>query len=208
MPESPTPYRIKVHNMECCNCNHGCGCQFAGYPDNGNCHALMAHEVIEGSCGEVDLAGARVAFGVSWPKAIHEGHGRGVMFADENLHSEQVEALGKIYSGQLGGMPWEALAATFDEFEGPILKPIEMTVDGRNSQFRIPGVLEVGMKPLRDVMSGEPKDVHITFPGGGFMWDDGHVGTAESMRISHGAIQFEYPGRFSVYSTPVWTNQA
>jgi hypothetical protein len=22
------PYRIQVHNIEACNCNHGCNCQF------------------------------------------------------------------------------------------------------------------------------------------------------------------------------------
>ena len=205
--QAPTPYSIKVHNLESCNCNHGCGCQFNGFPDDGSCEALLGYEVIEGHYGDVDLAGARVVCAVKWPKAIHEGHGKGLVFIDESAKPEQVEGLGMIFSGQAGGMPWEALAATLDSVEGPFLKPIEMTVDGRRSSFRIPGVLDVSMAPIKDVMSGEDKDVHIVYPNGGFIWNDGHIGTTDTMTVNYGDITFQHPGRFSAYATPVWTNQ-
>ncbi len=202
-----TPYRIKVHNLEVCNCNHGCGCQFGGYPDHGGCEAVIGYEVIEGHYGDVDLAGARVVLGVMWPKAIHEGHGTAVLFVDESASPQQVEGLAMIYSGQAGGMPWEALAGTLDSVEGPILKPIEMTIDGRRSNFRIPGVVDVRMRSLKDPLSGEDKEVHIVYPHGGFAWDDGDVGTTETMRIDHDGICFEHPGQFGCYATPEWTNQ-
>ena len=54
-----TPYRVTLHQMECCNCNHGCGCQFAGYPDRGNCEFLIGFEIMDGKFGTVPLAGAR-----------------------------------------------------------------------------------------------------------------------------------------------------
>src|SRR5689334_17919659 len=31
-----TPWRLKVHNIEACNCSNGCGCQCNGFPDYGN----------------------------------------------------------------------------------------------------------------------------------------------------------------------------
>ena len=202
-----TPYRIKVHNLESCNCNHGCGCQFGGFPDYGGCEAIIGYEIIEGNYGDVDLAGVRLVVGAKWPKAIHEGHGQAVMFVDETASPEQVEGVAMIFSGQAGGMPWEALATTLDSVEGPILKPIEMTINGTHSSFRIPGVLEVNMTPLIDPVSGEEKEVHIVYPKGGFLWDDGDICTTETMQIDYGNIKFQYPGKFSDHAIPEWTNQ-
>ncbi len=42
-----TPWRLKVHNMEACNCSNGCGCQFNGFPDYGKCEAIVGYEVID-----------------------------------------------------------------------------------------------------------------------------------------------------------------
>ena len=201
------PYSIKVHNLETCNCNHGCGCQFQGYPDAGNCQALLGYEVIEGHYGDTDLTGTRVVIGVKWPKAIHEGHGQAAMFIDESASPEQVQGLAMIFSGQAGGMPWEALGGTLDSVEGPILTKVEMKVDGNHSSFSIADVAQAQMTPLKDVMSGEDKNVHIVYPTGGFVWDDGHIGTTGSMRFDYGNVSFEHPGRFAAYATPTWTNQ-
>lgn len=205
--DSRTPYRIRVHNLESCNCSHGCGCQFGGYPDAGCCEALLGYEVIEGFYGDVELTGVRAVIAVMWPGAIHEGRGKAALFVDSSATPEQVEALAMIFSGQAGGMPWEAIADTLDSMEGPISTPIEMTVDGRRSSFRIPGVVEVGMKSLKDPVSGEDKEVHIVYPKGGFIWNDGDIGTTQTMAAKHGNICFQHPGRFAAYATPEWTNQ-
>jgi hypothetical protein len=81
-----TPWRLKVHNLEACNCSNGCGCQFNGFPDYGGCEAIVGYEVIEGHYGTVDLTGVRAVFGGKWPKAIHEGNGTGVLFIDVAAH--------------------------------------------------------------------------------------------------------------------------
>ena len=201
------PYRIKVHNLEVCNCNHGCGCQFGGFPDHGGCEALLGYEVIEGHYGEVDLAGARVVIAVKWPRAVHEGDGQAAMFVDESTSEEQEQGLAMIFSGQAGGMPWEALAGTIESLEGPLRRPVEMNIDGSKSSFRIDGILDANMTPLKDAVSGEEKNVHIVNPDGGFVWDDGSIGTTETMRVDFGGIQFEHPGMFAAYATPEWTNQ-
>ena len=207
------PYSIKVHNLEMCNCDHGCGCQFEGYPNYGNCAGAswgtrVVMEVIEGHYGDTDLTGTRVVIGVKWPKAIHEGHVQAVMLIDESAKPEQVQGLAMIFSGQAGGMPWEALGGTLDSVEGPILTKVEMTVDGNHSSFSIPDVAQAQMTPLKDVMSGEDKNVHIVYPSGGFIWNDGHIGTTGAMRFNYGNVSFEHPGHFAAYATPTWTNQS
>ena len=209
MAEATTriPWRLKVHNIETCNCSNGCGCQFNGFPDYGNCEAIIGYEVIAGHYGNVDLAGVRAVFAGKWPKAIHEGNGRGVLFIDESARPEQVEGLATILSGQAGGMPWEALAGTLAEVEGPLPGRIEMTINGRKSSFRIPGVLDVNMTSLISPVTGEESEVHVVYPKGGFIWNDGDVGTTSAMRIDHGDFRFQYPGKWAAYAVAEWTNQ-
>ena len=202
-----TSWHLKVHNLETCNCSNGCGCQFNGFPDYAGCEAIIGYEVIEGHYGEVDLAGVRAVFGGKWPKAIHGGNGKGVLFIDKSARPEQIEGLALIFSGQAGGMPWEALAGTLDAVDGPVLKPIEMTVDGRRSSFRISGIVDVNMTPMINPVTGEESEVHVVFPKGGFIWNDGDVTATATMRIDHGDLSFQYPGKWAVYAVAEWTNQ-
>ena len=122
-----TAYRIKAREMEMCNCEYNCNCQFGGFPNNGACEFLMGLHITDGHFGDVSLDGVRVAIAAKYPKAIHEGDGHVVVFVDENASPEQVGAIATIFTGQAGGMPWEALAGTVTRLEGPIQKPIEMT---------------------------------------------------------------------------------
>ena len=207
MAQAQTPYRLKGHWLEACNCEPGCNCNFGGFPDHGPCHAIVGITVSEGNFGSVDMAGVKAVLAVKWPKAIHEGNGQAALFVDESASPQQVEAVGTIFTGQVGGMPWEILATTLASCEGPVLKPIEMKVDGRNSSFQVPGILETSMTPLKNLVTGEDNEVNIVFPSGGLIWNEGHTATTSAMRIDYGEIQFEYPGQSAFFSPVEWTNQ-
>src|SRR3954471_10342024 len=94
---------------EFCNCQFGCGCNFGGMPNSkdGSCRALVGMAIERGSCGDVDLSGVKCAAVVSWPKAIHEGHGECIFVVEPNATDQQIDAMAQIFSGKLGGMPWE-----------------------------------------------------------------------------------------------------
>ena len=201
-------WRIKVHNIEACNCSPGCNCQFTGFPDRGNCEALIGGEVQEGSFGDVSLAGVRYVIAFIYPKAIHEGNGQVAIFIDDRATPAQAEALAAILSGRAGGMPFEALAGTVGSLDGPVLAPIEMKVNGTKSSFRIPGVLELTQTPIRDAVSGQEKEVQIVYPKGGFFWNVGNIATSATMSCEYGTIRFRHPGGFASYATPTWTNQS
>ncbi len=206
-PPVPTPWRMAVHNIEACNCSPGCNCQFTGYPDKGPCEAMIGGEVREGHFGDVQLAGVRYVIACMYPKAIHEGNGNVAVFIDERATPAQADAIATILSGQAGGMPFEALAGTIVTLEGPVRAPIEMTVNGTKSSYRIPGVLELVQTPIRDAVSGQEKEVQIVYPKGGFFWNVGNVATSASMQCDYGLIRFRHPGGFASYATPIWTNQ-
>lgn len=205
MPQ--VPYSITVHNIEACNCTTGCNCQFGGFPDKGGCEALIGGEVKEGKFGDVSLKGVRYIVACMYPKAIHEGNGKVAVFIDEQATQAQADAMATILSGQAGGMPWEALAATVAVLEGPVRKPIEMTVSGTKSSYRIPGVLELRQTPIRDAVSGQEKEVQIVYPKGGFFWNTGNIATTTVLEVNYGPVKFRHGGGFASYSTPTWTNQ-
>jgi hypothetical protein len=112
-----------------------------------------------------------------------------------------------VMSGQLGGMPWEALAGTIGKFEGPIRGPVEITLAGERSRVQVPGVIDVQFTPLKDVVSGEEKEVHISYPKGGFFWNMGRVCTTQTMRAKHGDLAINWPGKYACAAEVNWTNQ-
>lgn len=201
-----TAYRVRALSVEACSCAHGCNCQFGGTPNEGICEFIIGYEVEEGRFGNVNLAGLRAVVAAKYPNAIHEGHGHVVLFVDEKATKEQVEALAGILSGQHGGMPWEALAGTIEKFEGPIAAPIEIEAKGQRARVRVPGAVEMETTPLKNPVTGEEKEVHITYPKGGFFWDDGNIVTTSSMRTSHPSLKLSWPGKYAAIAKVTWTN--
>jgi hypothetical protein len=202
-----TPYRVQADSVEACNCQHGCNCQFMGFPNEGKCEFIIAFDVKDGAVGHVSLSGVRAVVAGKYPSAIHEGNGHLVLFVDDKASDEQVAAFTSILSGQLGGMPWEALAGTVTKFEGPIRRPIAITTSGEQSMVHVPGAIELQLTPLRDVVSGAPREVHIVYPKGGFFWNEARIATTDTMRAQHGDFQLEWPGKYAAAAPVTWTNQ-
>jgi hypothetical protein len=200
------PYRVKAESIEACNCQHGCNCQFDGFPNEGKCEFIIGFEVKDGTFGDVSLNGFRAVVAAKYPNAIHEGNGHVVLFVDEKASQPQIDAFATILSGKMGGMPWEALAGTIGRFEGPIRKPLEVVARGERSQVRVPGAIELQLTPFKDVISGAEKEVHIVYPKGGFFWDDAKIATTETMRAEHGDLRFEWPKRYAAAAEVHWSN--
>lgn len=201
-----TAYRVRAQSVEACSCAHGCNCQFGGTPNEGKCEFVIGYVVDEGKFGYVDLAGVRAVVAAKYPNAIHEGHGHVVLFVAERASPEQVTAFTTILSGQAGGMPWEALAGTIERFEGPIPKAIDIAIDGQKAHIRIPGAIELETTPLRNPVTGEEKEVHITYPNGGFFWNDGNVVTTSKMWVNYESMRMDWPSKYASTAEVNWTN--
>ena len=203
-----TAFRVRAQSVEACSCAHGCNCQFGGTPNEGICDFIIGYEVEEGSFGKVDLKGLRAVVAAKYPSAIHDGHGHVVVYVDEKARPEQVEGLMTILSGRMGGMPWEALAGTIETFEGPILARIELTIDGQRATVRVPGEIAMETTPLRNPVTGEEKEVHITYPKGGFFWNDGNVVTTTTMRVDRPSLRMSWPAKYAAIAEVNWSNGA
>lgn len=206
-PSRPA-FRLKADSVEACNCQHGCNCQFGGYPNEGKCEFIIGWDVTDGRFGDVPLKGVRAAVAAKYPGAIHEGNGHVVLFIDDQATDAQAEALATILSGKVGGMPWEALAGTITRFDGPVRKPVEITIAAERSALRVPGHIDLQLTPLRNPVTGEDKEVHISYPKGGFFWNDAAIATTAVMRAEHGDLRLEWPNKYASAAEVNWTNQA
>ena len=126
------------------------------------------------SCGKVRLDGVKCAAIVSWPRAIHEGHGTAVFVVDPAATDAQVDALTLIFTGAPGGLPWEILGPTY-QVAGVVRAPITIEGTGRKSVFRAEGVGEGRGDTFKNPVSGEDHLVDIHLPQG-FIWRKGQCG--------------------------------
>lgn len=186
-----TTWTLKGTGYEFCNCDFGCGCNFGGFPNSkdGSCQALIGFDISEGTSGGVDLSGVKCAAVVAWPKAIHEGNGKCVFVVDPSTTEEQVGQLAQIFTGQLGGMPWELLGTTF-EVVG--LEKAKITIEGNGpaSTFTVDGIAEGRGAAFKNPVTGEDHFANIDLPNG-FIWTKGECGQgthhAKAGEVSVGA---------------------
>lgn len=189
--DQTTTWSLKGVGYEFCNCDPGCTCNFAGFPssDDGSCQALVASVISEGHCGDVDLSGITAAALLAWPGLIHDGGGKAVFVVEPDTTEEQVGSLAQIFTGQLGGNPWAILGTTF-EVGGLVTAPITISGQGLQVALDIAGVGRAQGDVLRNPVTGEPHEAHITLPTG-FIWKDGNCGVG-SFRVEAEGIALDF----------------
>lgn len=140
--------------------------------------------ISKGKCGDVNLSGVKYAGIYSWPKAIHEGNGKAVFIVDTATRDKQAEALAQIFTGKLGGMPWEILGPTF-QVVGSVKAKITILGKGRKSTFRAEGVGEGRGDTLKNPVTGDEHLADVHLPKG-FIWKKGECGQGSFEAAAHG----------------------
>lgn len=199
-------WTLSGHGYEFCNCDFGCGCNFGGFPSSkdGSCRAFVGLDVRSGACGEVELTGVRCAAVIAWPKAIHEGHGECVFVVDPSVSDKQIEMLAQIFSGKLGGMPWELLGPTF-EVKGLVKSRITIEGSGTKSTFRAEGVGEGRGDTFKNPVTGEEHVANIDLPDG-FIWRKGQCGQG-SFGVKASGLSISSEKTNWIFYNFDWTNR-
>jgi hypothetical protein len=202
-----TTWRLKGIGYEFCNCQPGCTCNFNGFPtsSDGSCKAAVANQITEGSCGDVDLSGVTALMIIDWPKAIHDGNGKAVFVVPPEVSDAQLGALAQIYTGALGGMPWEILGTTY-EVAGVVRADVELDDAGIYSGFRVPGVGEAKGTTLKNPVTGEEHRVAIVLEEG-FIWKRGDCGQG-SFDVDAEGIHLSFKDTNWILYDFDWTNAA
>lgn len=204
--ETKTGWRLKGVGFEFSNCQPGCTCNFSGFPTSpdGSCKAAVANSIEEGHCGDIDLSGIDAVAILDWPSAIHDGGGKAVFVVPEEVTEEQLGAMAQIFTGQLGGMPWEILGTTF-EIAGVVRAPVNITHNGIESGFSIPGVGEAKGTTMRNPVTGEPHGAAIVLDQG-FIWKKGDCGQG-SFHVAAEGIDLEFTDSNWILYDFDWTNE-
>jgi hypothetical protein len=200
-----THWVLKGQGYEFCNCDFGCGCNFGGFPNSkdGSCRALIGMVIDRGSCGGVDLSGTKCAAIVSWPKAIHEGHGECAFVVEPATTEEQIGALAQIFTGKLGGMPWELIGPTF-EVKALLKAKISIEGSGSKSIFKVEGIGEGRGDTFKNPVTGEDHAVNIDLPDG-FIWKKGQCGQG-TYKASAGGVSIAAEKTNWILYDFDWTN--
>jgi len=200
-----THWALKGMGYEFCNCDFGCGCNFGGFPNSkdGSCRAFVGVAIENGACGGVDLSGVKCAGIFAWPKAIHEGNGKCVFVVEPSANEKQIEALAQIFTGKLGGMPWEILGPTF-EVAGLVKAKITIEGSGPKSVFKAEGVGEGLGDTFKNPVTGEDHFVNIDLPDG-FIWKKGQCGQGTFQANAAGLSVGAEKSNWILYNFD-WTN--
>lgn len=205
--ETRTTWRLKGAGYEFCNCQPGCTCNFSGFPTSadGSCKAAVGTRIDEGNCGDVDLSGLTLMAILDWPKAIHDGNGRAVFVVPPEVSDEQLGCLAQIFTGQLGGMPWEILGTTY-EVAGVVRAAVEVEGEGIEARMRAEGVGEATGTTLRNPVTNEPHGVSIVLDEG-FIWKKGDCGQG-TFEVEAEGIHLSFQDSNWIHYEFDWSNAA
>jgi len=164
-------WRLKLTELNNCNCSYGCPCQFNALPTHGDCRAVFGYQIEEGNFGNVKLDGLRGVLMASFPGAIHQGNGTMQLIIDERADQSQRDALIKILSGEETddmATLWCVTAAMSPNKLEPLFRPIEFeaNVEARRGHFRVPGIVETVGEPIRNPVTGAEHRARIDLPHG------------------------------------------
>ena len=203
-----TQWRIAGDEVGNCNCNWACPCQFDADPSEGNCHALIAYAIGEGTFGDTDLGGVRFAEIVSWPGAIHEGDGTAQLVVDESASPDQRDAVEKLVSGEYGGVYFEIFASVLPHKRDPVSAPIEIESDRerRVASIRIGELAESRIEPITNPVTGDQHRVRIDLPDG-FEYKQAEIANTVQARVSGEApLDFTLEGTYGQLNKFEWSN--
>lgn len=188
-------WMIKGPKIVSCNCDYGCPCEFNAPPTNDVCEGVEAHHIDEGYFGDVRLDGLRIAGAYRWPGPVHEGGGIVQGFIDERADAAQREALITILSGleQEPTTAFNIYGSTIETEYDPVFAPIEFScdMDKRTGMFRVPGHLEMSLRPILNPVTGRPHRAIIRLPEG-FEFREAEM--ADGRFKGTGEIKFENSG--------------
>ena len=124
-------WRLAGTYFETCSCEVVCPCtaslSFGAHYDR--CKVVLVFNVRDGDVEGTEVSGVTVAAVADTPKVMSEGNWRLGVFIDAAASDQQAEALGAVFSGQLGG-PMAALGPLVSENLGVERAPIEVREEG------------------------------------------------------------------------------
>jgi hypothetical protein len=179
--------------FESCSCETPCPCTVSMSlgADLDYCRVVLAFNVASGDVEGVDVGGTAAAMVVDAPKVMTDGGWKVGLYVSDGASDEQTDALGKVFSGQLGGPP-AALAPLLGEFLGVERASFDINEEGLLHALKIGDDVDI---EIEDIVpfgseSGQPAQLtNIFHPAGSTLT------ISKATRATVNAFGIEYEGR-------------
>lgn len=123
-----TSWSISGDYFETCNCDFLCPCIYTNMtaePTHGTCKVAIVHRINKGYFDDVELDGVAFVVAAMVDGPMANGNWTIGLIVDDKASDAQVDAIGKICSGELGG-PMELMAGLVGTFAGVARASIEI----------------------------------------------------------------------------------
>jgi hypothetical protein len=182
-----------------------CPCSASGLTapaDNERCNVALAFHVETGEVNGVDVGGLTVCVVADTPALMSDGGWKVGLLMDAAASSEQAEALGAVFGGQLGG-PMEGLAPLISEMAGMESRDMAYADDGRVHRVRIGNAVDMVVEDF--VSPLDPTGQGVKISGVGFPADSLAAGTSSTARVDVFGMTWDNAGKNSFSAPFAWS---
>ena len=162
-------WKIKGEYFESCSCTNTCPCTWSSMSvpaTNDYCRANLAFKVTDGEINGVDMTGVTFVMIVESPALMSEGNWKVGVVVNESCSDGQMNALGTLLSGDIGGPP-AMLKDMIGEMLGMERHPIHINENGNNFEFTIGDCVSYDATIVTNPMTEQPvKVVGMMHPAG------------------------------------------
>ena len=162
-------WNIKGSYYENCSCTNTCPCTWSSMlapATNDYCRANLAFKISEGSVEGVSMDGVTFVILVDSPPLMADGNWKVGVVVDQNTSDEQMNALGTLMSGEIGGPP-AMLKDLIGEMLGMERHPVSIAHDGNNFNVQFGETFDYSATVITNPMTEEPvKLVGMMHPAG------------------------------------------
>ena len=188
--------------FESCSCVTPCPCvvSMSLGADLDSCRVVLVCTVKTGEVEGLDVGGVACAMVVNAPKVMTDGNWKVGLYISDAATDEQAEALGKVFSGQIGGPP-AALAPLLGEFAGAERVAMEIHEEGLLHSLKIGDAVDLEVEDIVPfgVETGKPAQLIGLFHPAG---DTLTVANPTHAKVD--AFGISYEGK-SGFSSPKFT---
>ena len=194
-------YRVRGTYLESCNCDAPCPCRridgrTGGRSTHGICDGALSWSIVEGSAGDVDLAGLGVVLASRYSDDEEASPWTFALLVDERGDADQREALGRIFSGALGGTALDHFPWAWKASDPLGVEPARIEIDHSPGRGRFRAGEKVSVRVSAPY--GGPETITCVIPG---HERDGRELIVDELQVGAGPLAFEYRGVCAYEST-------
>jgi hypothetical protein len=195
------PYRVRGTYLESCNCDAPCPCRrIDGRPGarstHGVCDGALSWSIEQGEADGVDLAGLGVVLACRYSDDEEGSPWTFALFVDESGDARQRDALGQIFSGELGGTALDHFPWAWKASDPLGVEPARVEIDHTPGRGRFRAGESVSV--LVSAPYRGPETITCVIPGHD---REGRELVVDQLQVGVGPLAYAYSGVCAFEST-------